>query len=591
MQQADVGASIRVALGGLSISDAARQLKVGRSGLSNLIAGKARLSRAMAVKIGREFPLDVEQVMRDQGDVDADAARRLQKAETKNGADAAWRRNAADYHDITAADIAQWANNTERARGVLPVLIRRLVYAVAPNSRLVDFPGHDAGQRPGWDGRVDTLHGGPWVPEGLSGWELSTSADLPGKPTSDIKERRRGSVAERRLTTFVFVTARNWPGKKAWEEKQQRVGDWRGVRAFDASDLAQWLDQSAPTQAWFARELNRSVDGVRPMSEVWDAWSNATKPLLSAKLFSPALEAHRARLHDWLVEPNGRPFIVVATSVDEATAFAAEALKEADGSHGAAFSGASVVSSPNALRRLAAAAPGAVIVVDTLDTETAAAGLHHSHRIVVASAHPAVGQEPDITLEPLADDAFDAALADMAVPEAEWGRWRAEAGNSPTILRRRLALLPALRRPAWSQDADLLRKLMPVFLAGAWHRDAAGDMGCVELLAGKKIQDVERDITELAALADPPVWAIDRHRGIVSRKDTLFAIAGAVTPEDLDTFFAWRNSSSRSMIRVLICRLTSVGVRASWVSAPRCRLCCARRLASFLCFLRCMATN
>ena len=119
-----------------------------------------------------------------------------------------WQQNAADYYDITSTDIARWAE-TSRARAVLPVLVRRLVYAVAPDARTVDFPGHDAGQRPGWDGRVDAPRPSPWVPEGVSGWELSVSGDLQGKPNADITERRKLTAAERQSTVFVFVTARN----------------------------------------------------------------------------------------------------------------------------------------------------------------------------------------------------------------------------------------------------------------------------------------------------------------------------------------------------------------------------------------------
>lgn len=535
MKQATIGAAIKAGLGATSISEAARRLGVARPGLSNLIAGKARLSKAMAAKLAREFPLDGEALMRDQGIVDAAAVRQAGNTATLADAEIAWKRNAADYHDITSTDIAQWAL-TARARAVLPVLVRRLAYAVAPDAKVVDFPGHDAGQRPGWDGRIESPRPTPWVPEGASGWELSTSSDLQGKPNSDIAERRKLSAAERRTTTFIFVTARDWPGKTAWAEKQRQVGDWLDVRAFDAVDLAQWLDQSAQTQAWFARELNRSVDGVRLTDEVWRSWSEAAEPSLSAKLFDPTVEAHRTRLHEWLASPNDRPFVVLADSVDEATAYLSQALKEPDGSVGVAASGACAVSSPDALRRLAAAAPNAILIAENTSTELAAASLYRTHRIIIARARAAVEQDPDIALEPLGDEAFDAALEDMGIAKDDWPRWRAEAGNSPTILRRRLALSPELRRPAWSQRADLLRKLMPIFLAGAWKRDTAGDVDCIELLAGKKHQGVERDVAELAALADAPVWAIGNYRGLVSRKDALFAIADAITPEDLDSF-------------------------------------------------------
>ena len=535
MTQEDLGIAIRTGFGGASISEAARRLKVARPGLSNLVAGKSRVTRAMALKLAQEFGLDVEALIRDQGLVDAATVRQASDSPSAGNAAPVWQQNAADYHDITSTDIARWAE-TSRARAVLPVLVRRLVYAVAADARTVDFPGHDAGQRPGWDGRVDAPRPSPWVPEGLSGWELSVSGDLPGKPNADVAERRKLTSTERRSTVFVFVTARSWPGKDAWAAKQREAGDWRDVRAFDATDLAQWLDQSAPTQAWFAHELNRSTHGVRTIDEVARAWTDATKPPLSAKLFAPAIEAHWTRLHDWLAAPNERPFVVVADSVEEAAAFLSEALKEADGSVGAAASAACMLSSSDALRRLAAAAPQAVLITENPETEHAAAGLFREHRVIIARARTAVEQDPDIALEPVANDAFDAALEDMGIESDEWPRWRAEAGNSPTILRRRLALAPELRRPAWAQRPDLLRKLIPIFFVGAWKRDVAGDVGCIELVANKKIADVERDVVELAALADAPVWALGSYRGLVSRKDALFAIANAITPEDLDEF-------------------------------------------------------
>ncbi|NJS14154.1 MAG: hypothetical protein HC788_05465 [Sphingopyxis sp.] len=535
MTQAEIGGAIKAGIGNVSISEAARRLKVARPGLSNLIAGKARLTKAMAEKLSQEFRLDGEALMHDQGRVDGKMVQQSKEAAASADAEAVWQRNAADYHDITSTDIARWAE-TNRARAVLPVLVRRLVYSVVPDAKLVEFPGHDAGQRPGWDGRVEATRSSPWVPEGVSGWELSVSSDLQGKPTADIAERRKLSAAERRSTTFIFVTARNWPGKTVWAEKQRAMGDWLDVRVYDAADLAQWLEQSAPTQAWFAHELNRSVDGVRSMDQVARSWSEAAQPVLSAKLFEPAVEANRTRLHDWLASHGERPFVVVADSVDEATAFLSEALKEPDGSIGVAVSAACAVSSPDALRRLAAAAPNAILITENAATELAASGLYRSHRIITARARTTIEQDPDIALEPLSDEALDAALDDMGIIRDDWPRWRAEAGNSPTILRRRLALSPELRRPAWAHRADLLRKLVPIFLAGAWKRDIAGDVNCVELLAEKKYLEIERDVAELASLADAPVWAIGNYRGLVSRKDALFAIADAITPEDFDSF-------------------------------------------------------
>jgi plasmid maintenance system antidote protein VapI len=109
MTQVEIGAAIKSAFGDISISEAARRMGVARPGLSNLIAGKVRLTKAMASKLADEFPLDGEALIRDQGTVDAGTLRETRDAAATVEADIEWKRNAADYHDITSTDIARWA--------------------------------------------------------------------------------------------------------------------------------------------------------------------------------------------------------------------------------------------------------------------------------------------------------------------------------------------------------------------------------------------------------------------------------------------------------------------------------------------------
>ena len=45
------------------------------------------------------------------------------------------------------------------------------------------------------------------------------------------------------------MTPRNWPGKDKWVKEKEALGEWKSVRAYDASDLEQWLEQSIPRKA------------------------------------------------------------------------------------------------------------------------------------------------------------------------------------------------------------------------------------------------------------------------------------------------------------------------------------------------------
>jgi len=527
---ASIGPFIREKIipAGVSVSEAARRLGVGRPALSNLLNGNATLSRDMALKLERVFGADANMLIRRQAELEAQA--------WEVGGEARATSPATGFLKITSTDIEHWAE-TIPSRTVLPVLLRRLVHTDVDRSAKVDFPGHDAGERHGWDGLTETRIEGRWVPAGRTGWELSTSADFPGKPNRDFQSRAKLPQAERAEMTFAFVTARNWPGKDAWVTKQKALGAWRDIRVLDAGKLEQWLECSPITQIWFMGELGRSVEGIRSISDSWRDWSQSTSPPLSPLLFEEALKANRQTLVDWIGSESEHPFVVVADSAAEALAFLALALREDDGTEGMLHDRAAVATSPDALRRLSAASRDAILVVANRETELAASGITRRNRIIVVRPRTSVESDPNIALENPSSEAFAKALADMGVSEGLREQLKDESGLSPTILRRRLALIPELRLPEWAHDKTLLWKLLPMLLAGAWNCAVEADRILVAELAGRNFEEVEVDLADLLAVPDTPVWAIGNHRGMISRKDALFAAGVALSQEAVDRFF------------------------------------------------------
>ena len=93
------------------------------------------------------------------------------------------------------------------------------------------------------------------------------------------------------------------------------------VRAFDASDLEQWLEQSVPAQIWLAEQLALPVSGYETLEQAWRRWANASEPHLTPEIFVPSIAAYRGTFKAWLDKPSDRPFVVAADSRDEALAF------------------------------------------------------------------------------------------------------------------------------------------------------------------------------------------------------------------------------------------------------------------------------
>lgn len=514
---------------GMTVADAAKRLGIGRPALSNFLNGKSALSPEMAVRLEKTFGADRERLL----DMQAAYERHEQRA---GGKEIAVRKFVPPFLTIKAQHIEPWAGRID-ARTQLPVLLRKLVHSTGDELRRIDFPGYDNAERRGSDGFVEAGAATPWFPEGKSYWEFGTNEKPEAKANNDY-DARLASVdpAERANSTFIFVTPRNWLGKAAWEKRKNEGGDWKAVRALDASDLEQWLEQSVPAQIWLAEQLALPTNGFETLEQAWQRWASVTEPQLTSEIFAPSIAAYRKMFKDWLDRPAEKPFVVAADSRDEALAFISclfddpELLKFKDV--------AAIFTSPETLRKLVASSISFVPIVHSQEVERELGGFHRRLHCIVSRPRNAVDVEANIALDLLGYEAFRMALTAMGIAEGEVDRLARESGRSPTILRRRLSQNAAIRTPVWAGDDDTAKTLVPLALVGAWHAEADADRKIVSDLADRKYETVENDITRLLRFDDPPVWSAGHYRGVASKIDALFAIAGMVTAAELDRFIS-----------------------------------------------------
>ncbi len=514
----------------MTVTKAAAILGVGRPALSNFLNGKAALSPKMALRLERAFGADREMLL----DLQERFARRQ---EDSHGRPVSAGSYAPELVSIKAREIENWAHNNIRARQQLPALLRKLIHSTGRDLTHVDFPAYDNAERKGWDGVVEASTPTVWIPDGKSGWEFGCSQD-PGRKADYDYAARMKSVppTDRAERAFVFVTPRNWLGKKRWAKEKAALRDWKDVRAYDASDLEQWLEQSVPAQVWFAERLGRPVNGFRSIERCWETWAGACDPALSPALFDSMVEHFSKVFKEWLSDPPKRPFIVAAGSRDEVLAFLHCLARCVDVGSDRPDARMIVFDTPEALRRFDRQASASLVAVvhDPVVEKEIGDLPRRCHCIIVRPSND-VSAEPDILLRPLGDEDFEKALKEMGCSSNDIERLARESARSPTILRRRLSNIPAIRTPDWAKDAEIARKLLPLAIVGAWHNASPADCEVVQLLArADDYREVEDSITELLALEDPPVWSVGEYRGVASRVDTLFGIAQFITEEDLE---------------------------------------------------------
>ncbi len=517
---------------GMSVGEAAKLLDVGRQALSTLLNGNAALSADMAARIERAFGANARELMDMQAAYEARAAR-------LDGAAASTRTYVPRFLESKARDVEAWADRID-ARARFAVLIRTLIHSTGVELTKVDFPGNDDAERPGWDGVVEAGQATPWVPVGASGWEFGVNRDIKAKADGDYaKSIEQTPAAERAAISFVFVTPRTWAGKAAWLKDRRAEKQWKEVLAFDASDLEQWLEQSIAAQTWFANETGAPSQGVLSLDGGWRQWAADCQPPLSEALFDEAAKAANAIAVSKFAKGGADASLVItADSTGEAVAFLNRLFARDDADLALYRDRIAIFTEPGALTRLAVKGASFIPVVASPEVEKELAPHLKDLRSIIIYPRNLTSADADIVLEPLSHDGFEKALTVMGLARDDIERYARESARSPTVLRRRLSTLEAVRTPAWAADAKLAAFVIPFMFAGSWKANNEADRIILSFLAADaEYEQLEKDLAALLLLDDAPVWSTGNFRGVVSKIDALFAVARTITRADLVRFF------------------------------------------------------
>lgn len=517
---------------GLTVTDAAKLIGISRPGVSNFLNGKVSVTENIAARIERAFGIPKADLITKQAEYDAAIAYHASApANTKT--------YVPPFLGIQANEIENWADHNIPARIRFSVFLRTLVHSTGVRLESVEFHGNDDAERPGWDGFVIASSGTPWIPEGKSGWEFGVNVDVKSKADGDFEKSVKAysrKPSERAEITFVFVTPRSWTGKEAWVNAMRAKNLWKNVRAYDSSDIEQWLEQSPAGQTWFANETNKPSQGVRSLDQCWADWANVASPPISGMLFDTAKEIAQPKLKSFLDKPAGEPFVIAADSVEEALAFLAQAFNDPE--FQANRDKILVFDHTGTLPKLAQGMQDFIAVVYTREVEREVAPHVHKVRTIIVYPRNATNEDPKIVLEPVGYEPFRKGLEAMDFSRHEVTRLANESGHSLTVLRRRLSKVDAVRTPQWASDSDTAISLIPIVLIGVWNAESNADQVAVSLLAGDKVNydEIERRLQALIRLNDAPVWSVGKIRGVVSKLDALFAVAHAVTINDIQRF-------------------------------------------------------
>lgn len=442
---------------------------------------------------------------------------------------------------ITASHIVNWVDtHAKEAQTNLPRWVRRLCFD-AEVTRQLAFPAGDSSFVPGWDGVLSCERGNAWIPTGPSRWEIGCDQNVVGKAEREYKNRTQQTNPEQRLAcAFVFVTPRRWTKKSEWIAEQKTKNEWADVRAYDADDLEQWLEQSPSVALQFGEELGLLGSGVESCSRHWQSWSQQCAPAITADaLFMDRADVRQnleARIREAISASTAfHPLAIRADSAEEAAAFTVATVLAA----GDLADQSLVVTDADGWRYVEANPQLKVAVAaspEVAQKPVLRAGLFVVVPHVTGNSS-GNSQTAELILERPYIYEFEKALIAIGMEESDAKRFAASTGHSWTVLRRQRATNPAIQNPRWL-NVPQSASLAMLCLLGTWNTNKEADRQVVSRLANRPYEEIEGDLRQLARLDDAPLLCIGSVWKAKSPLELLGLFGDRITRDQLDRFFA-----------------------------------------------------
>ena len=437
---------------------------------------------------------------------------------------------------VSASNIISWVeNNNKIAQQELPQIIRRLCFH-AEDTKAISFPAGDSTFMPSWDGTLESADGNAWIPTGKSVWEIGADSSVGSKANSDFIKRTKDSLGEFKAeNTYIFITPRRWKGKEKWVTDNKDRGGWKEIRAYDATDLEEWIDTQPSNAVYIAEVLGISGYGVKSTEAYFNDWASQCKPVLTKEALTlgreSSFELLEKNLSNSLFKDNYSVISVYSDSIEESVISA-------------------IVTVMNSNKLLL----NSLVITDEQGWQY----VQNNPEIkIVICASPEIAKQPsvkdnltliapqalgnksanktDIIIERASYSEFEKALILLGEEESDVTRLSKQVGRSWTVYRRLKAINSAISKPDWSNDNSLALSLLS--LIGSWDGNNANDKAFVSSIAQTEYKDIESELLHLASVDDTPVIKIDQVWKIKSPLEVLPFVSSAISSELAQRYF------------------------------------------------------
>lgn len=448
---------------------------------------------------------------------------------------------------VTESILHEWARSLPRdAQEVVVELVWRLVCASISRPKDRRFPLGDSIGQHWYDGYLDTdFDYQPFIPQGISFWEIGTGIDPHTKATSDYTKVINDpelTAEEKKASTFIFVTPMSgviWSGDEQakWLKKRRDQNIWKDVRILDATKLIDWIRKFPAVEIWLASKIsNRNLDNVEIVSERWETLQSiGSPPPLKCNVFCIGRNQAAQKL-DEIISNTQAQLQVDCKYPEQVADFVAAYFSSLSKELKEEVVGKTlIITSPDAWKSLVALQEPHILVADfdMLDAEGTkllenakrrkhsviyrgqTGGLPHGNRIELKN--PKV-QELQATLEESGHSQERARILSQK-----------SSGNLNTLIR---VLSNLAASPSWAQDSETAN-LAIAQLFGSWNEENSNDQDVIGFVAGKPYGEWVKGVNKLLTNTRAPLVHYSGRWKVVGKYESWEVLAPKIFETDL----------------------------------------------------------
>lgn len=419
---------------------------------------------------------------------------------------------------VTENDIKNWtATNKRSAEELLPLLVKKLILASSSPAQ-IDFPSGDSVAIGGWDGALNVESNSAFIPDGISGWEFGTNANVKPKADEDYEKRtEEPEPLDPSASTFVFVTARLWTKKDEWVSEKKVKNQWKNVMGINASVLSEWLEECPAVHRWFAQIIGKREPSVKDIEQAWSDYKYITQKELSIDFFLHDRELEISKINDFLTNGQG-VFRVFSSSRAEALGFVLASIQSNE-----VFSSRTlIIKSQESWDFMIENKLPLVLIPFGFSPANLGAATAKNHLVI--SIEDQYLKDPDLTLERQPRLKREAAIKLLGFSGDEAKElYKSTRGYLEPLLRHDLLDPVDHISPKWV-DKYGAEVLFTALFASEWRDDNENDRRIIEVLAGQPYEDVKAQLIELSKEIDPPIRNIRNNWQVISKLDFWFLI-------------------------------------------------------------------